>query len=138
VDQRKLRVLIAKTGFDAHDRGAKFVAVGLRDGGMEVVYTGCFQTVEAIASIAVQEDVDIVGLSILAGSHVHVVRDLKKLLGDRGREKIKIICGGIIPQQDVPVLKGELGVSDVFFPGTPLREVVERVRKVGGVKSHEL
>lgn len=133
MSQRKLRVLIAKTGFDAHDRGAKCVATSLRDGGMEVVYTGCFQTLEAIASIAVQEDVDIIGLSILAGSHVDVVRDLKRFLEDKGGGEIKIICGGIIPQQDVPVLKEELGVCDVFFPGTPLKEVVERVRKVGNV-----
>lgn len=120
----KIRVLVSKPGLDGHDRGAKVVARGLRDAGMEVIYTGIHQTPEDIVEAAVQEDVDVVGLSILSGAHMTLFPRVAELLRARGLKDVLVIGGGIIPPEDVPKLK-KAGVAEVFGPGTPLRTVVE-------------
>jgi methylmalonyl-CoA mutase C-terminal domain/subunit len=120
---RKVRVLIAKPGLDGHDRGAKIVARALRDAGMEVVYTGLRQSPEQIVSAAVQEDVDIVGLSILSGAHLPICRRVVDLLRENGLPGIKVFVGGIIPAQDIPELK-QIGIAEVFLPGSSLENVV--------------
>jgi methylmalonyl-CoA mutase C-terminal domain/subunit len=117
------RVLIAKPGLDGHDRGAKVIARALRDAGMEVIYTGLRQTPEQIASAAVQEDVDVVGLSILSGAHMHVCPRLMDELKTRGRGDVLVVVGGIIPDADVPKLL-DAGIRAVFPPGTPMPEIV--------------
>jgi methylmalonyl-CoA mutase C-terminal domain/subunit len=117
-----IRVLIAKPGLDGHDRGAKVVARALRDAGMEVIYTGLRQTPEMIAEAALQEDVDVVGLSILSGAHMTLFPKILSLLRENGMEDVVVIGGGIIPQDDVPALH-EMGVDAVFGPGTPLDEI---------------
>src|SRR5512139_4024462 len=114
----KIRVLIAKPGLDGHDRGAKVVARALRDAGMEVIYTGLRQTPEMIAEAALQEDVDVVGLSILSGAHGTLVPRVMQLLRGKGLDKVKVFVGGIIPEADIPDLKAA-GVAGVFGPGTP-------------------
>src|SRR5207302_4581619 len=124
---RKIRVLIAKPGLDGHDRGAKVVARALRDAGMEVIYTGIRQTPEMIAEAALQEDVDVVGLSILSGAHLALVPRVVEALRERGVDDALIVVGGIIPPEDVPRLEGQ-GVSGVFGPGTPMDQIVEFVR----------
>jgi methylmalonyl-CoA mutase C-terminal domain/subunit len=124
---RPLKVLIAKPGLDGHDRGAKVLARGLRDEGFEVVYTGLRQTPEMVLSAALQEDVDIVGLSILSGAHMTLVPKIVKLLRDNGMDDVLVTVGGIIPDDDVPVLK-EAGVAGVFGPGTTIAEVAEFLR----------
>jgi methylmalonyl-CoA mutase C-terminal domain/subunit len=130
MQERKIRVLIAKPGLDGHDRGAKVVARALRDAGMEVIYTGIRQTPQMIAEAALQEDVDVVGLSILSGAHLElfprVVEELKK----RGitPDDVLLFAGGIIPDEDVPALK-QLGFRAIFGPGTPTHEIVEYVRQ---------
>ena len=121
---RKLRVIIAKPGLDGHDRGAKVIARALRDAGMEVIYTGLRQTPEQIAAAALQEDADVVGLSILSGAHNHIAPQLMKLLKQRGLDDVLVVIGGIIPDVDVPSLK-ELGVKGIFLPGTPMQEIVD-------------
>ena len=125
---QKIRVLIAKPGLDGHDRGAKVVARALRDAGFEVIYTGLRQTPEQIAEAALQEDVDVVGLSILSGAHMRLFPDILKLLKERGMEDILVIAGGIIPEDDIEPLK-KLGIKGIFGPGTPTREIVEFVRE---------
>ncbi|RLF64859.1 MAG: methylmalonyl-CoA mutase [Thermoplasmata archaeon] len=125
--ERKIRVLIAKPGLDGHDRGAKVVARALRDAGMEVIYTGLRQTPEQIVETALQEDVDVIGLSILSGAHMVLVPKVLSLLKERGLN-IPIIVGGIIPPDDAQKLK-EMGVYEVLGPGTPLKDVVEVVKK---------
>lgn len=120
---RPIRVLIGKPGLDGHDRGAKVVAAGLRDAGMEVVYTGLHQTPEMIATAAVQEDVDVVGLSILSGAHMTLFPRVKQLLSDEGRDDILVIGGGIIPQDDIDRLESQ-GVARLFGPGTATEEIV--------------
>ncbi len=120
----KIRVLVSKPGLDGHDRGAKVVARGLRDAGMEVIYTGIHQTPEDIVEAAVQEDVDVVGLSILSGAHMTLFPRVAELLRAKGLEDVLVIGGGIIPPEDVPKLK-EAGVAEVFGPGTPLKTIVE-------------
>ncbi len=122
--ERRIRVLIAKPGLDGHDRGAKVVARALRDGGVEVIYTGLRQTVDQIASAAIQEDVDAIGLSILSGAHMHLFKQLLEELNRRGARGILIFGGGIIPDEDIPKLK-ELGVSEVFQPGTHTGEILK-------------
>ncbi|HUT17690.1 MAG TPA: cobalamin B12-binding domain-containing protein [Anaerolineae bacterium] len=122
-----IRVLIAKPGLDGHDRGAKVVARALRDAGMEVIYTGLRQTPEMITEAALQEDVDVVGLSILSGAHMALFPKILNLLRENGMEDVVIIGGGIIPQDDVPALH-EMGVDAVFGPGTPLDEITGFVR----------
>ncbi|HEY2916912.1 MAG TPA: cobalamin B12-binding domain-containing protein [Candidatus Limnocylindrales bacterium] len=124
---RPIKVLIAKPGLDGHDRGAKVLARGLRDEGFEVVYTGLRQTPEMVLSAALQEDVDVVGLSILSGAHMTLVPKIVKLLRDNGMDDVLVTVGGIIPDDDVPVLK-DAGVAGVFGPGTTIAEVAEFLR----------
>ena len=124
---RPIRVLVAKPGLDGHDRGAKVVAAALRDAGMEVVYTGLHQTPEMIASAAVQEDVDVVGLSILSGAHMTLFPRVKALLVEQGREDILITGGGIIPQEDMNALRA-LGVGELFGPGTSTTDLIAYIR----------
>ena len=123
---RKIRVLVAKPGLDGHDRGAKVVARALRDAGMEVVYTGLRQTPEQIVSAAAQEDADIIGLSILSGAHLPICERILALLKEKGMESTRVFVGGIIPSQDIDPLR-TMGVSEVFLPGAPLKDIVERV-----------
>src|SRR5713226_6631758 len=122
--QKKIRVLIAKPGLDGHDRGAKIIARALRDAGMEVVYTGLRQTPEMIASAAVQEDVDVIGLSILSGAHNTICPQLMKLLHDKGMSDVTVLVGGIIPEADIPALK-QSGIAEIFLPGTSTQDIVE-------------
>ena len=121
---RRIRILIGKPGLDGHDRGAKVVAAGLRDAGMEVVYTGLHQTPEMIATAAVQEDVDVVGLSILSGAHLTLFPRVKELLSSQGRDDVLIVGGGIIPQEDIEQLESQ-GVARLFGPGTSTEEIVD-------------
>ena len=121
---RKLRVVIAKPGLDGHDRGAKVIARALRDAGMEVIYTGLRQTPEMIAAATLQEDADVVGLSILSGAHNHIAPRLMALLHAKGLDDVLVVIGGIIPDVDIPKLK-EIGVKGIFLPGTPMQEIVE-------------
>ena len=124
---RPIKVLIAKPGLDGHDRGAKVLARGLRDEGFEVVYTGIRQTPEMIVSAAVQEDVDVVGLSILSGAHLTLLPRITGLLREQGMSEVLVTAGGIIPDEDVPVLQ-EAGVAAVFGPGTSIGEVADYLR----------
>jgi methylmalonyl-CoA mutase, C-terminal domain len=124
---RPIRVLVAKPGLDGHDRGAKVVAAALRDAGMEVIYTGLHQTPEMIASAAVQEDADVVGLSILSGAHMTLIPRVRQLLSEAGRDDILITGGGIIPREDMEELRRQ-GVGQLFGPGTPTTELVEYIR----------
>ena len=129
---RKIRVLVAKPGLDGHDRGAKVVARALRDAGMEVIYTGLRQTPEMIAEAALQEDVDVVGLSILSGAHMALAPRVLELLKANHQEKVLIFLGGIIPEEDANALKMQ-GISAVYGPGTTTTAVIEDIRKaVGG------
>ena len=121
---RKIRVVIAKPGLDGHDRGAKVIARALRDAGMEVIYTGLRQTPEMIAGAALQEDADVVGLSILSGAHNHIAPRLMELLHAKGLDDVLVVIGGIIPDVDIPKLK-EIGVKGIFLPGTPMQEIVD-------------
>jgi methylmalonyl-CoA mutase C-terminal domain/subunit len=123
-----IRVLIAKPGLDGHDRGAKVIARALRDAGMEVIYTGLRQTPEMIAEAALQEDVDVVGLSILSGAHLALVPRIRQLMDENGLQDILLLIGGIIPDDDIPMLK-EMGVSGVFGPGTNTEAIVTHIRK---------
>jgi methylmalonyl-CoA mutase C-terminal domain/subunit len=121
---RKLRVLIAKPGLDGHDRGAKIVARALRDAGMEVIYTGLRQTPEMIAEAALQEDVDVVGLSILSGAHMTLLPRVLELLRQQGQQDVQVMVGGIIPDEDIPRLN-EMGVAAIFGPGTNTQIIVQ-------------
>jgi methylmalonyl-CoA mutase, C-terminal domain len=123
---RPIRVLVAKPGLDGHDRGAKVVAAALRDAGMEVIYTGLHQTPEMIATAAVQEDVDVVGLSILSGAHMTLIPRVLDLLRDEGRDDILVTGGGIIPREDMDALEAR-GTGRLFGPGTPTSELVEYI-----------
>jgi methylmalonyl-CoA mutase, C-terminal domain len=125
---KKIRVLVAKPGLDGHDRGAKIVARALRDAGMEVVYTGLHQTAEQIVNTAMQEDVDVVGLSLLSGAHMTLFVDVAVSMKKKQMEDVLIIGGGIIPQEDVPGLK-KAGIAEVFGPGTPVEEIVNYIKK---------
>jgi methylmalonyl-CoA mutase C-terminal domain/subunit len=124
---RPIRVLVAKPGLDGHDRGAKVVAAALRDAGMEVIYTGLHQTPEMIATAAVQEDVDVVGLSILSGAHMTLFPRVRELLAAAGRDDILVTGGGIIPKEDMEELQRR-GVGRLFGPGTPTSQLVEYIR----------
>jgi methylmalonyl-CoA mutase C-terminal domain/subunit len=126
--KRPIRVLVAKPGLDGHDRGAKVVAAALRDAGMEVIYTGLHQTPEMIARAAVQEDVDVVGLSILSGAHLTLFPRVKQLLRDAGRQDVLLTGGGIIPPEDVSRLESE-GVGKLFGPGTPTSELIKYIEE---------
>ena len=129
---RPIRVVIAKPGLDGHDRGAKVIARALRDAGMEVIYTGLRQTPEQIVEVALQEDADVIGLSILSGAHNHICPRLVSLLREKGLDEVLVVVGGIIPDADVPQLQ-ELGIGGVFQPGTPMqtisRIIESRVRR---------
>jgi methylmalonyl-CoA mutase, C-terminal domain len=124
---RPIRVLVAKPGLDGHDRGAKVVAAALRDAGMEVIYTGLHQTPEMIATAAVQEDVDVIGLSILSGAHMTLFPRVRELLAEQGRDDILITGGGIIPKEDMEELQSQ-GIGRLFGPGTPTTELIEYIR----------
>jgi methylmalonyl-CoA mutase, C-terminal domain len=121
---RKIRVVIAKPGLDGHDRGAKVIARALRDAGMEVIYTGLRQTPEQVASAALQEDADVIGLSILSGAHMHICPRLMQLLREKGMDDVLVVVGGIIPDVDIPRLR-EIGVQGIFLPGTPMQEIID-------------
>ncbi|HJW97674.1 MAG TPA: cobalamin B12-binding domain-containing protein [Candidatus Bathyarchaeia archaeon] len=123
---KKIRVLIAKPGLDSHDRGAKIVARALRDAGMEVIYTGLRQTPEQIAETALQEDVDVIGLSILSGAHKTIFPRVMKLLKDQEMTDVMVFAGGIIPEEDIDELK-KLGIKEIFGPGTPTESIVKYV-----------
>ena len=127
-EQRTIRVLIAKPGLDGHDRGAKVVARALRDAGMEVVYTGIRQTPQMIAEAALQEDVEVVGLSILSGAHLELFPRVIAELRQRGVNDVLLFCGGIIPEADIPVVK-DMGFQGVFGPGTDTNEIISFVRE---------
>jgi len=130
----KIRVIIAKPGLDGHDRGAKVIARALRDAGMEVIYTGLRQSPEQIVSAALQEDADVIGLSILSGAHNHICPRVMELLKSQGMNDVLVVVGGIIPDVDIPVLKG-IGVKGVFLPGTPMQEIVDFIK--GNVRKRE-
>ncbi len=125
---RKLRVVIAKPGLDGHDRGAKVIARALRDAGMEVIYTGLRQTPEQIVSAALQEDADVIGLSILSGAHNHIAPKLMSLLREKALEDVLVLIGGIIPDLDIPKLKA-MGVKGIFLPGTPMQEIIDFINQ---------
>jgi methylmalonyl-CoA mutase C-terminal domain/subunit len=129
MENRKIRVLIAKPGLDGHDRGAKVIARSLRDAGMEVIYTGLRQTPEMIVEAALQEDVDVIGLSILSGAHMALTPRIMELVRENGIEDVKVVLGGIIPDEDVPALKA-MGVNAVFGPGTNTDDIVKHIRAV--------
>jgi methylmalonyl-CoA mutase C-terminal domain/subunit len=124
---RPVRVLVAKPGLDGHDRGAKVVAAALRDAGMEVIYTGLHQTPEMIATAAVQEDVDVIGLSILSGAHMTLIPRVQDLLREQGRDDVLITGGGIIPKEDMDTLTAR-GIGRLFGPGTPTSELVDYIK----------
>jgi methylmalonyl-CoA mutase C-terminal domain/subunit len=124
---RPVRVLVAKPGLDGHDRGAKVVAAALRDAGMEVIYTGLHQTPEMIATAAIQEDVDVIGLSILSGAHMTLIPRVQDLLREQGRDDVLITGGGIIPKEDMDALTAR-GIGRLFGPGTPTSELVEYIK----------
>ena len=126
--EKKIRVLIAKPGLDGHDRGAKVVARALRDAGMEVIYTGLRQTPEMIVEAALQEDVDVIGLSILSGAHMALFPRIMNLLKENGLDDVLVVAGGIIPDEDVPTLK-EIGIRAVFGPGTSTEEIVKFIEE---------
>ena len=131
MSERPIRVLIAKPGLDGHDRGAKVIARALRDAGMEVIYSGLRQTPEQIVAAAIQEDVDVVGLSILSGAHNVLFPEVMRLLKEKGGGDIVVLAGGIIPDKDIPNLKS-LGIREVFLPGTPTQRLVEFIRQEAG------
>jgi len=126
--ERRIRVLIAKPGLNSHDRGAKVVARALRDAGMEVIYTGLRQTPEQIVETALQEDVDVIGLSILSGAHLALFPRIMELLKEKGMDDVLVVAGGIIPEEDIPLLK-KIGIAEVFGPGTPTDEIVKFIRE---------
>jgi len=129
MSHKKIRVLIAKPGLDGHDRGAKVVARALRDAGIEVIYTGIRQTPEMIIQAAVQEDVDVIGLSCLSGAHLELFADVMKGLGEKGMENVIVVAGGIIPEDDVNALE-KMGVKAVFGPGTKTTDITEAIKKL--------
>jgi methylmalonyl-CoA mutase, C-terminal domain len=131
MNARKIRVLVAKPGLDGHDRGAKVVARALRDAGMEVIYTGLRQTPEMIAAAALQEDVDVVGLSILSGAHGSLIPRVMQLLKEQGLARVKVFVGGIIPEADIPALTAA-GVAAVFGPGTNTTDIAAAIRRAVG------
>jgi methylmalonyl-CoA mutase, C-terminal domain len=127
MNEKKIRILVAKPGLDGHDRGAKIIARALRDSGMEVIYTGLRQTPEQIVNAALQEDVDAIGLSILSGAHMHLFPRIVDLLKEKKMDDVLIFAGGIIPDRDTPKLK-EIGIAEIFPPGSSLQEIVDFVK----------
>lgn len=126
--KRPIKVLVAKAGLDGHDRGAKVVALGLRDEGMEVIYSGLRQTPEKIAQAALQEDVDVVGLSCLSGAHKYIFPEVIRLLKENGMDNTLVICGGIIPEKDIPILR-DVGVKEIFGPGSTIKNIANSIRQ---------
>jgi len=129
MSRKKIRVLVAKPGLDGHDRGAKVVARALRDAGMEVIYTGIRQTPEMIVQAALQEDVDVVGLSCLSGAHLELFSDVMAGLGEKGMDNVVVVAGGIIPEDDIPALE-KMGIKAVFGPGTKTTDIAEAIKKL--------
>ena len=127
-EKRKFRVLMAKPGLDGHDQGAKVLTLGLRDEGMETIYTGLRQSPEKIVQAAIQEDVDVIGLSCLSGAHKYLFPRVVELLRQKGIKDVLLIGGGIIPPEDIPFLKGN-GISEIFGPGTSISEIADYIRK---------
>ena len=125
---RKIRVLVAKAGLDGHDRGAKVIAAALRDAGMEVIYTGLRQTPEMIVEAAIQEDVDVIGISILSGAHMTILPKIKKLMNEKGLDDVLLTGGGIIPEEDINKLK-EIGVGGLFTPGASTKNIAEYIKE---------
>ena len=132
--EKRIRVLIAKPGLDGHDRGAKIIARALRDAGMEVIYTGLRQTPEMIASAAIQEDVDVIGLSILSGAHNTLAPQLMNLLKQKGMTGVTVLLGGTIPAADIPSLK-QAGIAEIFLPGTSTQDIINFVRQSVAAKT---
>ncbi len=128
MEGKKIRVLIAKPGLDGHDRGAKVVARALRDAGMEVIYTGLRQTPEQIVETAIQEDVDVIGLSILSGAHTHLFPKVMELLKENDIKDIIVMGGGVIPEEDIPELK-KAGIAEIFTPGTDTRDIIKFIKE---------
>lgn len=135
-EERRIRVLVAKPGLDGHDRGAKIIVSGLRNAGMEVIYTGLHQTPEAIVSAALQEDVDVIGLSLLSGGHKPICRKTLRLLAKQGVKDIKVVVGGIIPHSDTAYLK-RLGIVEVFGPGTTMDEIVKVIEEIAATRTRQ-
>lgn len=127
--ERTIRVLVAKPGLDGHDRGAKVIARALRDAGMEVVYTGLQQTPQMIVEAALQEDVDVIGLSILSGAHMTLLPKITKLLREQGMDDVLVVAGGIISDEDARVLKEQHGIAEVYGPGTSTQDIVRFIRE---------
>lgn len=127
MNSKKIRVLAAKPGLDGHDRGIKVIAISLMDAGMEVIYTGLRQTPQQIVEASIQEDVDVIAMSVLSGAHDYLFPRVMELLGEKGVEDILVIGGGIIPDEDIPALK-ESGISEIFGPGTYMEEIVNYIR----------
>jgi methylmalonyl-CoA mutase, C-terminal domain len=125
---RTIRVVIAKPGLDGHDRGAKVIARSLRDAGMEVIYMGLRQTPEGIVSAALQEDADVIGLSILSGAHMHICPRVMELLAEKGLDDVLVLVGGIIPDVDMPKLNA-IGITGIFLPGTPMRQIIDFIKR---------
>jgi methylmalonyl-CoA mutase C-terminal domain/subunit len=125
---KKIRVLVAKAGLDGHDRGAKVIAAALRDAGMEVIYTGLRQTPEMIVEAAIQEDVDVIGISILSGAHMTILPKIKTLMNEKGLDDVLLTGGGIIPEEDINKLK-EIGVGELFTPGASTRNIAEYIKE---------
>ena len=129
MSRKKIRVLIAKPGLDGHDRGSKVVARALRDAGMEVIYTGIRQTPEMIVASALQEDVDVIGLSCLSGAHLELFTEVMERLGKKGMDNVIVVAGGIIPEDDIPALE-KIGIKAIFGPGTHTSDIVKAVKKL--------
>jgi methylmalonyl-CoA mutase C-terminal domain/subunit len=132
---QKIRAVIAKPGLDGHDRGAKVIARALRDAGMEVIYTGLRQTPEQIVGTALQEDADVIGLSILSGAHLHICPRVMALLKEKGLDDVLVVVGGIIPDADIPSLNA-IGINGVFLPGSPMQDVVTYIREHARSREH--
>jgi methylmalonyl-CoA mutase, C-terminal domain len=134
---RTIRVVIAKPGLDGHDRGARVIARALRDAGMEVIYTGLRQTPEQIVAAALQEDADVIGLSILSGAHMHICPRVMELLAEKGLQDVVVVVGGIIPGVDIPKLNA-MGIEGIFLPGTPMQETVDFIRTHARARAESL
>ncbi|QXJ28202.1 B12 binding domain of Methylmalonyl-CoA mutase [Saccharolobus shibatae B12] len=133
ITTKRIKVIVAKLGLDGHDRGAKVVARALKDAGMEVVYTGLRQTPEQIVKAALQEDADVIGISILSGAHLELIPKVIEIMRQNGLNDVGLIVGGVIPPEDIKKLK-DMGVDEVFLPGSSLKEIVEKVKKVARQK----
>jgi len=140
VEERKIRILVAKAGLDGHDRGAKVMAFALRDAGMEVIYSGLHQTIDQIVNTAIQEGVDVIGLSIMSGAHLPICQRLMEKMKEKKMDDVLVVVGGVIPKQDIPELK-KVGIEGVFPGGTPFEESIrwieENVKRVQGRETRD-